>query len=194
MTAVVAAVVAVLGIGVGVFVGVRLRPRLLARRVRTLGERQGAVRKILLPFTGRTISRRALEAAVRLARAENAVIMPAFLARVPNHLPLDAPVAHQCTDGMALLEAIDQRASARGVQVDSRISRGRTYRDALQRLIEQEPFDRIIISTTDNERTGLNVRDLQWLLQRVDAEVMILRPAFSDHREITSGASVAGHF
>ena len=48
-----------------------------------------AVRRILLPFTGQAISRRSFEAAVRLAKAENAVIMPTFLATVPMNLPLD---------------------------------------------------------------------------------------------------------
>ena len=55
-------------------------------------DRPRPVRRILLPFTGQAISRRAFEAALRLAKAENATIMPAFLARVPRNLPLDAPL------------------------------------------------------------------------------------------------------
>jgi hypothetical protein len=47
-------------------------------------ERPSGVRRILLPFTGQAISRRSFEAAIRLAKAENATIMPAFLARVPR--------------------------------------------------------------------------------------------------------------
>jgi hypothetical protein len=69
------------------------------------------VRRILLPFTGEAISRRAFEAASRLARAENAIIMPAFLARVPMDLKLQTPLPMQCETGMPLLEAIEQRAS-----------------------------------------------------------------------------------
>ncbi|HVW46773.1 MAG TPA: hypothetical protein VHA76_06960, partial [Solirubrobacterales bacterium] len=42
-----------------------------------------AVRHILLPFTGTEISRRAVDAALRLARAEGATLMPAYLAEVP---------------------------------------------------------------------------------------------------------------
>jgi K+-sensing histidine kinase KdpD len=41
---------------------------------------QAPVRHILLPFSGQQISRRSFEAAVRLAKAEDAIIMPAFLA------------------------------------------------------------------------------------------------------------------
>ena len=148
---------------------------------------------ILLPFTGQAISRRAFEAAVRLARAENATIMPAFLARVPRNLPLDSPVPAQCAGGMPLLEAIEQKASAQGLAVDSRVGRGRSYRDALRRLLEQEHFDRVIVSATDSPRIGLSGDDLEWLLERVPAEVMILRPAPDDTRQISINGNGNGN-
>ena len=151
------------------------------------------VRRILLPFTGQAISRRAFEAAVRLAKAENATIMPAFLARVPRNLPLESPLPVAATQGMPLLEAIEQNAAAQGIHVDGRVARGRTYRDALNRLLDQEEFDRIIVSATDSPRQGLSGDDLQWLLQRVPAEIMILRPAPDDTRKI-SATAISGHF
>jgi nucleotide-binding universal stress UspA family protein len=151
------------------------------------------VRRILLPFTGQAISRRALEAAVRLAKAENAVIMPAYLARVPRTLPLDAPLPRQCTSGMPLIEAIEQRAASQGIEVDSRIIRGRSYRDALRHLLDQEHFDRVIVSSTSNPHNGLTGDDLQWLLERAPAEVMILRPAPEDTGRV-SAIGVSGHF
>jgi nucleotide-binding universal stress UspA family protein len=156
-------------------------------------ERPPAVHSILLPFTGQAISRRAFEAAVRLAKAENATIMPVFLARIPLHLALDVAIPKQCEVGMPLLEAIEQSARIQGVEVDARISRGRSYRDALRRLLASEHFDRIIVSATDSPRTGLGAEDLRWLLDRVPAEILILRPAPDDHRRITA-ASVTGHF
>ena len=127
------------------------------------------------------------------AKAENAVIMPAFLARVPRRLPLDAPLSMQCERGIPVLEAITQRATAQGVEVDSRVARGRSYRDALEHLLDEEQFDRIIVSATANPHTGLSKRDLEWLLERVPAEVLILRPAPADERRI-SAAGVIGHF
>lgn len=189
MSAIVVAVVAIAAGAGGLAAGYWLT--LQRRSIRA--ERPLAVRRILLPFTGQDISRRAFEAAVRLAKAENATIMPAFLARVPRTLPLDSPLPAQCSNGMPLLEAIEQRAAAQGIPVDSRIARGRTYRDALRRLLEQEPFDRIIVSATDSRRTGLSAEDLEWLLERVPAEVLILRPAPDDTRRI-SAAGVVGHF
>jgi len=50
------------------------------------GSRQRQER-ILLPFTSQAISRRAFQAAIRLAHAEGATVVPAFLARVPRTLP-----------------------------------------------------------------------------------------------------------
>ncbi len=152
-----------------------------------------AVRRILLPFTGQAISRRSFEAAVRLAKAENAVIMPAFLATVPMNLPLDTALPVQCARGMPLLEAIEQRATVQGVPVDSRISRGRSSRDALRKLIEAEHFDRIIVSADEDPHSGLSYEDLRWMLERVPAEIMILRPAPEDTRRISLEA-VGGHF
>jgi hypothetical protein len=156
--------------------------------------RPQSVRRILLPFTELGISRRAFEAAVRLAQAEDATIMPAFLARVPRQLPLDSALPIQSGNGMPLLEAIEQRVVSQGVAVDSRVARGRTYRDALRRLLQGEQVDRIIVSATDSPNKGLTADDLEWLLERVPAEVVILRPAPQDTRQISASNGVAGHF
>jgi hypothetical protein len=156
-------------------------------------DRPRTVRSILLPFTGDAISKRSFEAAVRLAKAENATIMPAFLARVPMSLPLDSALPVQCAGGMPLLEAIEQRASSQGIPVDSRVGRGRSARDALRGLLEHEHFDRIIVSADEDPRRGLSYEDLRWLMERVPAEILILRPAPEDDRRISSHA-VSGHF
>ena len=146
------------------------------------------VRRILVPFTGTFIPRRAFEAAIRLAKAENAIMMPAFLARVPMNLPLSAPLPRQCSDGMPLLEVIEQRALAQGVEVDSRVGRGRTARDALRSLLAQESFDRIIVSAGrgGDQPAGMSEDDIMWLLEKVPAEIMILRPAPEDTRRIAA--------
>jgi nucleotide-binding universal stress UspA family protein len=166
---------------------------LLPRARRRAPKLPRGTRRILLPFTGTAISRRAFDAAVRLARVEEATIMPAYLARVPRQLALDAPLPAQCLQAMPLLEAIEQRASSQGVAVDTRIIRGRTYRDALQRMLDAEAVDRVIVSATSNGRKGLSADDLEWMLEKVPAEVLILRPDPEDHRALTAEA-VRGHF
>jgi universal stress protein family protein len=187
MTSAVAIIVIVAFVG-GAAAGWFVLPR--ARRAPRLPR---GTRRILLPFTGMSISRRSFDAAVRLARAEDATIMPAYLARVPRHLALEAPLPAQCLQAMPLLEAIEQRASTQGVAVDTRIVRGRTYRDALRRMLEDEPVDRVIVSATSNGHNGLSAEDLEWMLEKVPAEVLILRPDPEDHRKVTA-EGVAGHF
>lgn len=174
-----------LGVAAGWWLPPHRRPR--AR------DRPRPVRRILLPFAGQAISRRSFEAAVRLAKAEQAVIMPAFLASVPMNMPLQTPLPAQCARGMPLMEAIEQRIAAQGVAVDSRIGRGRSARDALRRLLEEEDFDRIIVTADDDAAHGLGYEDLRWLLERVPAEILILRPALEDTRQISS-SGFTGHF
>ncbi|MGC1851780.1 MAG: universal stress protein, partial [Solirubrobacterales bacterium] len=96
------------------------RSRLRGRR----SERPQVIHQILLPFTGTAISRRAVDAALRLARAEDATLMPAYLAVVPKRLPLDCSIPAEAAKAMPMLEAIEQRAAAQAVGVDSRIERG----------------------------------------------------------------------
>ncbi len=148
--------------------------------------RPETVRRILMPFTGRTISRRALDAAIRLALAENATLMPAYLACSPLRLSLDAPLPRQAAGALPLLEAIEQRASDQGVPVDSRIECGRTYRHALLRLLESEGFDRVVVPATAVGEGGFSPQDLAWLLERASAEIVILRPASDDNRVISA--------
>jgi nucleotide-binding universal stress UspA family protein len=162
------------------------------QRQRQRNGRPEAVGRILLPFTGTSISKRAFDAAVRLARVENATLMPCYLATVPLNLPLDAALPAQCLRAMPLLETIEQRAVDQDVAIDGRVVRGRTYRDALRRILEDEHFDRVIVSATAHPNGGFGGDDLVWLLDRADAEVLILRPAPEDHREVA--AAVAGHF
>jgi nucleotide-binding universal stress UspA family protein len=158
---------------------------LLARsRLQLRHGRAEAVHRILLPFTGTEISTRAVDAALRLARAEDAELMPAYLAEVPMRLPLDCAIPKEARSAMAMLEAIEQRAAGQGVAVDARIERGRSYRHALARLLEEESFDRVVVPAHANGGEGLSGDDLVWLLRKAPAEVLILRPAPGDDRRV----------
>ena len=106
-------VLAAAGLLLGILIGLAAP---YARRRRRAPPQATAASQILLPFTGTTLSRRALEAAIRLAKVEHATLMPAFLATVPLTLSLESPLPRQCTIGMPLLEAIEQRATAAGTR------------------------------------------------------------------------------
>ena len=174
-------------VGVALFAG--LGGGYLIARSRLRGgrsQRPDAVHQILLPFTGTEISRRALDAALRLARAEDATLMPAYLAQVPKRLPLECPIPNEATRAMPMLEAIEQRATAQGVPVDARIERGRSYRHALERLLGRETFDRVVVSATATGAAGFSGEDLVWLLRKAPAEVLILRPGPEDRRVLSA--------
>lgn len=155
-----------------------------ARRRRGSADTE-AVHRILLPFTGTEISRRAVDAALRLAQAEDAELMPAYLAAVPMRLPLECSIPDEAGRAMAMLEAIEQRAAAQGVPVDARVERGRSYRHALARLLEGEQVDRVVVPAGGADGAeGLSGEDLAWLLEKAPGEVLILRPARDDRVKV----------
>lgn len=160
----------VAGIAAGVAL-IRLRARKPAA-VEPTGDQ-----RILFPFVGGALSERALQAALRLARAEGATLVPAYLVTVPMALNLDAPLPSSCGTAFELLEAIEQRAAAVGVPVDGRIGRGRNLRHAMRELIANERFDRIVVAAGDE---GLSAEDVAWLLRHAQGEVVVIRPA-DDH-------------
>jgi nucleotide-binding universal stress UspA family protein len=175
MTPALVVIVIVLGAGLTVLGSIYARERRhRADTMRTSAER------ILFPFAGHALSRRALDAAFRLARAENATLVPVFLARVPMQMPLDIPLPRQCTEGLPLLETIEQRAAALGVPVDSRVERGRTYRHALREAIEHERYDRIVVAAASVRSEGFHGDDIAWLLDNAPGEVVIIRPDSAD--------------
>jgi nucleotide-binding universal stress UspA family protein len=135
------------------------------------------VRRILFPFVAQALSTRALDAALRLAKAEDATLVPMFIAVIPAHLPLDATLTRQCAIAIPLQEAIEQRATKFGVPVDARIQRGRTYRHALRQTIDQERFDRIVIAAAARGTPGFDADDVAWLLNQADGEIVVLRPS-----------------
>ncbi len=148
-------------------------------------------RRILFPFVAEDLSQRALDAALRLAAAEQATLVPVFLARVSLDLPLDAPLPRQCSMAVPLLEAIEQRATEAGVPVDSRIERGRNRRHALRQAIATERFDRIVIAAASHGSPGFNAEDIAWLLEHAPGEIVVLRPSAHVGHSAVNGAGGA---
>ena len=131
--------------------------------------------RILFPFLGSDLSNRALDAALRLAAAEEATLVPAYLARVPLNMPLDSPLPRQSELAIPIMEAIEQRAAKSEVPIDSRVERGRTYRHALRQLLEGEHFDRIIAPGAGRGSDGFSPEDVAWLLDNAEGEIVIFR-------------------
>lgn len=159
--------------------------RVRRRRALHSGER---VRRIAFPFTGEGLSEPALAAALRLARAEQATLMPVYLALVPMRLAVQVPLRDESELALGLLEAIEQRAARARVPVDARIERGRTIRHALRELIAHERFERMVVAAgTGRTDEGFAPEDVAWMLARVPAELIVLRP-----ERLAAAASGAG--
>jgi hypothetical protein len=131
--------------------------------------------RILFPFIGDSVSRAALDATLRLARAEGAVLVPAYIVSVPMHLSLEAPLPRECERALPVLDLIEQRAKWMGVPVDSRIETGRTARHALRRLLDEEKFDRLVVPAATRTSTGFSPEDIAWLLEAAPGEIVVLR-------------------
>jgi nucleotide-binding universal stress UspA family protein len=128
-------------------------------------------RRVLVPFSG-SLDPTVLEAAIRIARADEAVLVPAYLLVVPLQYPEDSPRTEQVAVAMPLLEAVEQAALRARVPVDARIEKGRSPIHALRRLWEVEQFDRIVAPAS-----GFTPKELTWILTHAPAETIVLRPS-----------------
>jgi len=154
-------------------------------------ERRPGQPRLLVPFADRQLDPAVLDAALRIARAEEAVLVPAYLLVVPLEFSLDAPVQHQeLGRAMPLLEAVELAARRAGVPVDARIERGRSPIDALGRLWEVESFDRVVVPAPAPGGAGFSSKDLTWMLTHGPGEILVLRP---DPAAANGDAPTDGH-
>jgi len=133
-------------------------------------------RRILIPFTRGHLDQSVLDASIRIARAEDATLVPAYLILVPLEFPLDAQMSQECARAIPLLDAVETAASREGIPVDARIESGRTPTHALERLWKAEHFDRIVVPAPAGREPGFTPKELEWLLTHAPSETVILRP------------------
>ena len=143
---------------------------------RTRRRRAQSTRRVLVPFTRGGLDPSVLDASIRIARAENATLVPAYLIVTPLEFALDAPMSEQVAVAMPLLEAVEHAALKASVPVDSRVETGRSPIHALQRLWDVERFDRIVVPAPAGHDCGFTPKDLLWILTHAPSETVILRP------------------
>jgi len=170
-------VTVVLALAAAALVAILVAAALLVRGRRgARADRRERVGRILVPFTGGALDGTVLSAAIRIARAEDAKLVPAYLIVIPLEHPEDAPMQQQVAVAMPLLEAVEHAALRAGVPVDARIESGRTPIHALTRLWQAERFDRIVVPAPVGRRDGFTPKDLAWMLTHAPSETLILRP------------------
>jgi hypothetical protein len=138
--------------------------------------------RLLVPFAGSTLDPPVLDAALRVAKTERAVFVPAYLIIVPLTTALESPLKQEVEVALPVLDALELQAHRQGVAVDSRLERGRSLRHALQQLWEVERFDRILIPVSADDRAGFSEQDVAWILMHAPTETLALRPASSGVR------------
>jgi hypothetical protein len=147
-----------------------------SRKPRALRRPRGG-RRILVPFTGGELDPDVLGAAIRVARAEDAVLVPAYLLVVPLEYSEESPLTKEVSVAMPVLEAVEHAALRAGVPVDARIEKGRTPTHALARLWQVEQFDRVIAPARAGAHSGFSPKDLTWILTHAPTETLVLRPS-----------------
>ena len=169
-----------------------LAPVRLYRRLRRPRLLPGCGR-VLVAFTRGHLEPTVLEAAIRIARAEEATLVPAYLIVIPMQFTLDAQMSQEVSTAIPLLEAVEHAASRAGVPVDARVESGRTPIHALERLWTVEHFDRIVIPAPAGREPGFTPKELLWMLTHAPSETLILRPdpALREAKQVKAHAPVA---
>jgi hypothetical protein len=149
----------------------------LAARRRLRDTRPAAApARVLVPFAG-ALDETVLRAAIRIAKAEDAVLVAAYLLVVPLQFAEDSPQRERVAVALPLLEAVELAASRAHVPVDARIEKGRSATHALSRLWEVERFDRILApAPRDRNGSGFTTKELGWILEHAPVETVVLRP------------------
>lgn len=142
-----------------------------------LGGRNAGSSRILVPFTGGTLDPTVLDAAIRLAQAEHATLVPAYLLLVPLRYAEDSPLREEVAVALPLLEAVEHAALRAGVPVDARVEKGRSPTHALQRLWHEEHFDRIVAPAPNGRGGGFTAKDVTWILAHAPSETIVLKPS-----------------
>src|SRR5690348_812374 len=132
--------------------------------------------RILVPFTGGNLDKTVLDAAIKLAQAESATLVPAYLLLVPLRYAEDSPLRDEVAVALPLLEAVEHAALRAGVPVDARIEKGRSTTHALRRLWQEEEFDRILAPAPNDRGGGFSAKDVSWILEHAPAETIVLKP------------------
>lgn len=164
--------------GAGLLAAVGYGLRLLLR-----GRRRDGARRLLVPFTHGELDPTVLAAAIRIARAEDATLVPAYLLVLPLEFAESCPMKHEVEVAMPLLEAVEHAALREGVRVDARVETGRSPTHALSKLWQAEHFDRTIVPAPIGRGAGFQPKDLAWILGHAPMETLILRPEDEHHAE-----------
>ena len=118
-----------------------------------------------------------LDAAIRLAHAESATLVPAYLLLVPLRYPEDSPLRDEVALALPLLEAVEHAALRAGVRSMRGSRRGGappTPSGGSGTRSASTGFSRL----RRRGRTAVSAgRDVSWILAHAPAETIVLKPS-----------------
>ena len=118
-----------------------------------------------------------LDAAIRIARAEDATLVPAYLIVIPLEYPLDAPMQQRGARWRCRCSRRSSTPRCGPAYPSTRASRAAARPiHALQRLWDAERFDRIVVPAPAGGSHGFTPKELHWMLVHAPSETVILRP------------------
>ena len=129
-----------------------------------------------VPYVGTQLSLSALDAALRIARIEDATLVPAYLAPVPMSMPLSAPIRALWPGVRA--SGGDRASRGRGGHPGRRPHRPRPHRPPRAAAACSRPSATTASSSPPPrpDTDGLSAADVAWLLEHAPGEVVV-RPA-----------------
>jgi nucleotide-binding universal stress UspA family protein len=134
----------------------------------------GRSRRLLLPFTGGEPPEPLVELAVRLARAERAELVLAYLLIVPLRFAENDPSEEERLAAERRVEVAKRHAERLGIVPRTRVECGRSFTHALRRIWGTGGFDVTVVSATPGRRPS--PAEASWILEHAPHQVVVLRP------------------
>jgi nucleotide-binding universal stress UspA family protein len=134
-----------------------------------------AMRRILVPVSGKIASGRAVELACRLGAAQKAEIVLTYIIEVPFTLSLDTMIPAEEARGQEALRTAQFIVEQRGLPVKTKLIPHRYAWGGILRLAKEEMADAIVMSV-EAGRPGLTEgisRTAQEVIKRAECEVIL---------------------
>lgn len=151
----------------------------------------GSPQRILVPISDAPSSQRGIDLARRLRVNPEAEIRLLHVIEVPMTLPLDARLPHAETKAKEILRRAESRANCGGIQIGSKIKRGRLASEEIVRSAEDWRADMIVMTTQPGTRLWQKIFGRTSERVRREAPCEVLLDEFVSKRFIKGNDSVA---
>lgn len=153
-------------------------PRPVPREVAAVRRSVGALQRIVVPVSGRTVSERAVELACRLGEAQKAEIILTYVIEVPFTLALGSPVPSEEAKGEQALRTARFIVEQHGLPVKTRMIPHRYAWAGILHVSQEEQADAIVMAAGAGHPGPQEVlgRTAVEVVRRATCEVIVDKP------------------